>query len=1504
MLYLLLTTSVKLSACVKARQLTRRFAFIVIFVGLSAAVECRAAVLSWSGGGADANWNNSANWGFAGTPANGDTLIFSASQPKLLNTNNIAGLTLNQIRFVGPGGGYDIRGNAFTLTNNLEATNSSGANTIENDIVLAPVNQIIDVTNSLTLSGVLSGSSGIIKNGLGTLVLSGPNSNIYGGTTTVNAGGLQLAKAGIVFAATAVPGNLVIGNGVSLAGVTNIYNDEIADSANLTINSSGAWELGGWPETIGTNVTFHGSAVVSVGSGTLTLSTPTTINADGGFSSITGAGILDLGVGPCLVNSSFVLDVYPTVQGGAAITKIGGNGDLRLHGANTYTGQTVVSEGWLYAQNSLALGATTSGTVVSNGATLVLMGGIHVSNEVLTLNGPGNPDWAALDCESLETNIWAGPIIMNADSTFGNYGGGTLRIIGPISGSGGLREIYGGYLSLEGNTDNTYFGTTTVTNGTLLLGKTGGSARAIPNSLVLQDGTTARNVADYQMWTFGKAVTINTLALLDLAGHTDSVGPLTLNGGRLATGGGTVWLLDNITVLANTTTNSQINGAAYLYSNDVTISNSGHFFSPELKINATVSSGGPFGFIKNGTPGEASLAAANTFTGPVTVNAGTLWIENNNSLGNITSNVTVNAGGTLFLYGNLAIGTKPLKVNGGIVEGNFGNSSWAGNIALSGAGTFYLPDSSYGLTLSGAISGTGSLIKNGPGTLTLSGGSANTYSGLTTVSSGTLTLGKGVAIPSVPGNLIISNSATVLLAGYQQTVGTADVLVNGGGLFDFSIFATYIDTLRGAGTVNFGVGGWIYLGLNGGSSTFDGNFTGVGYSPGWTVGKDGLGTFTLNGNSTYTAGVNEILNGKMVINGSQPQIPVLLDSGGTLGGMGTVGIITANGIISPGSSPGVITSSNVIFSASGRFTVELTGPNPGAGGYDQLNVRGTNKLANATLTVIPAFTTPVSAGQTFTILNNDLSDPVSGTFLGMPEGAAIVTNGFGFRISYAGGSGNDVVLTLTNVPIAQAGFSVSLGNGSGTIDPNECDYLNVVITNKTGTPITGITATLASTTPDVAVTQPSSTYANVSASGKGTNISPFQISTSPNFPCGTNISLTMTVTSASHGTFTIPVTMTSGGQGAAVRFDNNNVTNVPDVGTIESTNIVGSWSGGAITKVAASLWLSAPSDSVLNLTLIAPDGTSVDLSSGNGAGASFGTGSADASRTTFDDAAGTNITAGSPPFVGTFQPEAPLSALIGTSPIGPWRLRIQDTGVFGSPDTLRAWSLFLYGTACAQGGGLCELCPNVTIYSATGSLLTQTNYVIPNGLPSICGVAKVCPGTVPAGPYPADNYTFRNGPSDACVTITLENHSPSAGMVAAVYSGSFNPANPDRCVNYLADCGNIVNSGNPTQTFSFNAASNATFVVNVVSGGPLPYKLTVSGGDCRPVLNITPVIGNNVKLDWTTAAAGYLLEKTNSLAGGVANWQAVTNVPAVVNSRFQVTNGPTTGNQFYRLHKP
>ena len=167
---------------------------------------------------------------------------------------------------------------------------------------------------------------------------------------------------------------------------------------------------------------------------------------------------------------------------------------------------------------------------------------------------------------------------------------------------------------------------------------------------------------------------------------------------------------------------------------------------------------------------------------------------------------------------------------------------------------------------------------------------------------------------------------------------------------------------------------------------------------------------------TLTPDQTFINAGTVKINGNQSQSPVTVANGATLGGSGTVGTIAANGIISPGNSPGILNSSNVTFTATGNFTVELTGPNPGVGGYDQLNVTGTVSLATATLTVIPAFTTPVSIGQQFIIINNDLSDAITGTFNGLANGSLFSAGGYTFRINYAGGTGNDVVLTLWGVP--------------------------------------------------------------------------------------------------------------------------------------------------------------------------------------------------------------------------------------------------------------------------------------------------------------------------------------------------------------------------------------------------------------------------------------------------------------------------------------------------------
>lgn len=132
----------------------------------------------------------------------------------------------------------------------------------------------------------------------------------------------------------------------------------------------------------------------------------------------------------------------------------------------------------------------------------------------------------------------------------------------------------------------------------------------------------------------------------------------------------------------------------------------------------------------------------------------------------------------------------------------------------------------------------------------------------------------------------------------------------------------------------------------------------------------------------------------------------------TIGGMFTTS--SAGVVISPGFSPGIINSGNLSLGTGTTLNVELNGTTPGSG-HDQLNVTGTVSIApGVNLNTILGFTPIV--GNAFTIINNDGSDPVSGTFNGLPEGTVFFIASNAFRISYIGGSNsNDVVLTSVSL---------------------------------------------------------------------------------------------------------------------------------------------------------------------------------------------------------------------------------------------------------------------------------------------------------------------------------------------------------------------------------------------------------------------------------------------------------------------------------------------------------
>lgn len=165
-------------------------------------------------------------------------------------------------------------------------------------------------------------------------------------------------------------------------------------------------------------------------------------------------------------------------------------------------------------------------------------------------------------------------------------------------------------------------------------------------------------------------------------------------------------------------------------------------------------------------------------------------------------------------------------------------------------------------------------------------------------------------------------------------------------------------------------------------------------------------------------GLSILANNKYIWNVSCPELSQTEGSStsavrGILAGTGRVGaIVIANGgVIAPGESPGTINTGNLTFEEGGIYEFEVTGT--GSDQYDRINVTGTVTLGNGTLRVVPLNNFQPRAGQSFIIISNDGSDAVNGTFAGLPEGATVSVGGTAmFTISYRGGDGNDVVLTV------------------------------------------------------------------------------------------------------------------------------------------------------------------------------------------------------------------------------------------------------------------------------------------------------------------------------------------------------------------------------------------------------------------------------------------------------------------------------------------------------------
>ncbi|EAY9183325.1 autotransporter outer membrane beta-barrel domain-containing protein [Salmonella enterica] len=753
----------------------------------------------------------------------------------------VAGMDADLADFITVDGRIDDTGKQYELTTALTwyadrddaVTDAHGTFNLTNADGSFAVNTVlenVDATLDPASSTGWDGTS-LIKQGAGTLILNAENT--YTGGTTISGGTLVATNVD------------ALGSG------------DVTDDATLELNTGGTFD----------NAISGSGQVVKSGDKTLTLSgsntyTGGTLISDG---TLVASNVEALGTGDVTDNATLELNTSGTfdnvISGSGQVVKSGDDA-LTLSGSNTYRGGTTISGGTLVATSVEALG---TGDVTDNATLALNTGGDFINNiggtgrveksgdQTLTLSGANSYTGGTL--------ISSGTLVANDVNALGtgdvtddatlelNTGG---DFDNAISGSGQVVKSGDDTLTLSGS--NSYTGGTTISGGTLVAS----NVEALGTGDVTNNATLELNTGGDFINNIGGTGRVEKSGddTLTLSGSNTYTGGTTISGGTL--------IASNVDALGTGDV-----------TNDATLElNTGGTFDNAISGSGQV--------VKSGDK-TLTLSGSNTYTGGSTINDGTLVASNVEALGtgDVTNNATLelNTGGD---FTNNISGSGQVVKSGDETLTLSGSNTYTGGTTINdgtlvatsvealGSGDV-TNDAVLALNTGGDfannIGGTGSVVKSGDETLTLSG--TNSYTGGTLISGGTLVatnveaLGTGDVTDNAvlelntggdfinniggTGRVEKSGDDTLTLSGSNSYTG--GTLISSG-----TLVATNVDAL-GSGDVTDNA----TLELNTGG-TFDNAISGSGQ-----VVKSGDDVLTLSGANSYSGGTL-ISDGTLVAN--------------------------------------------------------------------------------------------------------------------------------------------------------------------------------------------------------------------------------------------------------------------------------------------------------------------------------------------------------------------------------------------------------------------------------------------------------------------------------------------------------------------------------------------------------------------------------------------------------------------------------------------------------------